>query len=123
MEDVCTVTFYEGKAISVELPITIVREVEYTEPSVRGDTSGKVTKPATLKGTKFTISVADFVKTWRQDRNRYPYQRIQKARLISHFLTFFNSRTIKSSGFTPRGFFLHFFWRLLHAYPPFHAII
>lgn len=63
MEDVCTVTFYEGKAISVELPITIVREVEYTEPSVRGDTSGKVTKPATLKGTKFTISVADFVKT------------------------------------------------------------
>lgn len=63
MEDVCSVTFYDGKPINVELPITIVREVEYTEPSVRGDTSGKVTKPATLKGTSFTISVADFVKT------------------------------------------------------------
>ena len=63
MEDECTVTFYNGKAIGVQLPITIVREVEYTEPSVRGDTSGKVTKPATLKGTGFTISVADFVKT------------------------------------------------------------
>ncbi|MGN1393773.1 MAG: elongation factor P [Succinivibrionaceae bacterium] len=63
MEDECSVTFYNGKAISVELPITIVREVEYTEPSVRGDTSGKVTKPARLAGTGFTISVADFVKT------------------------------------------------------------
>ncbi len=62
MEDVCEVTFYNGKAISVELPITIVREVEYTEPAVRGDTSGKVTKPAKLKGTDYTISVADFVK-------------------------------------------------------------
>ena len=62
MEDVCEVTFYNGKAISVELPTTIVREVEYTEPAVRGDTSGKVTKPAKLKGTDFTISVSDFVK-------------------------------------------------------------
>ena len=26
--------------------------------------------------------------------------------------------TIKSSGFTPRGFFCTLFWRLLHAYPP-----
>ena len=48
MEDICEVTFYNDKAISVELPITIVREVEYTEPSVRGDTSGKVMKPARL---------------------------------------------------------------------------
>ena len=63
MEDVCQVTFYNGKAISVELPISIVREVEYTEPAVRGDTSGKVTKPAKLAGTGDTISVPDFVKT------------------------------------------------------------
>ena len=62
MEDVCEVTFYNGKAISVELPISVVREVEYTEPAVRDDTSGKVTKPAKLVGTDFTISVADFVK-------------------------------------------------------------
>ena len=58
----CEVVFYNGKAISVELPIAVVREVEYTEPAVRGDTSGKVTKPAKLVGTDFTISVADFVK-------------------------------------------------------------
>ncbi|BEV71809.1 MULTISPECIES: elongation factor P [unclassified Paludibacterium] len=62
MEDVCDVTFYEGKAISVELPTTIVREVEYTEPAVRGDTSGKVMKPARLKGTTFEIPVPAFVE-------------------------------------------------------------
>ncbi|AVQ86095.1 MULTISPECIES: elongation factor P [Plesiomonas] len=62
MEDVCQVTFFNEKAISVELPTTIVREVAYTEPSARGDTSGKVMKPATLKGTDYTLSVADFVQ-------------------------------------------------------------
>jgi elongation factor P len=62
MEDTCQVTFYEGKAISVELPTTIVREVTYTEPSARGDTSGKVMKPATIAGGA-TLNVADFVKT------------------------------------------------------------
>jgi elongation factor P len=61
MEDVCQVTFYNGKAISVELPITIIREVEYTEPAVRGDTSGKVTKPAKLAGTGYVLSVPEFV--------------------------------------------------------------
>ncbi|MCL1060129.1 elongation factor P [Shewanella sp. Choline-02u-19] len=62
MEDICQVTFYEEKAISVELPITVSREVTYTEPSARGDTSGKVMKPATIAGGS-TLSVADFVKT------------------------------------------------------------
>ena len=41
----CEVVMYNGRAISVELPTTLVREVEYTEPAVRGDTSGKVLKP------------------------------------------------------------------------------
>src|SRR5207248_10931498 len=45
----CELTFYEGRAISVELPNTVVREVAYTEPAVKGDTSGKVMKPAKLK--------------------------------------------------------------------------
>ncbi len=63
MEDVCQVTFYDGKAISVELPTTVVREVEYTEPAVRGDTSGKVLKPARLVGTTFEVQVPAFVNT------------------------------------------------------------
>ncbi|MFO7747190.1 MAG: elongation factor P [Orrella sp.] len=42
------VVFYEGRAISVELPTIVVREIIYTEPAVRGDTSGKVMKPAKI---------------------------------------------------------------------------
>jgi elongation factor P len=42
------IVFYEGKAISVELPQSLLREIIYTEPAVRGDTSGKVLKPAKL---------------------------------------------------------------------------
>ena len=61
MEDVCEVTFYNGKAISVELPTIVVREVEYTEPAVKGDTSGKVMKPARLIGGA-EISVPAFVE-------------------------------------------------------------
>ncbi|BCV36536.1 MULTISPECIES: elongation factor P [Shewanella] len=62
MEEICQVTFYEGKAISVELPTTIIREVGYTEPAARGDTSGKVMKPASIVGTDLKLMVADFVK-------------------------------------------------------------
>ena len=42
------VVFYDGKAISVDLPTMVVREIIYTEPAVRGDTSGKVMKPAKI---------------------------------------------------------------------------
>lgn len=57
----CEVVFYNEKAISVELPNTIVREVVYTEPSVRGDTSGKVMKPAKIS-TGFELPVAAFIE-------------------------------------------------------------
>ena len=52
--------FYDGKAISVELPNSVVREVIYTEPAVKGDTSGKVMKPARL-ATGFELPVPAFV--------------------------------------------------------------
>jgi len=55
------VVFYDGKALSVEMPITVVREIE-TEPAVKGDTSGKVMKPAKLKNTGFEIPVPLFVE-------------------------------------------------------------
>jgi elongation factor P len=62
LEDGMTVevVFYDGKAISVELPTTVVREI-VTEPAVKGDTSGKVLKPAKIVGTGFEISVPLFV--------------------------------------------------------------
>ena len=58
----CEITFYDGRAISVELPNTVVREIAYTEPAVKGDTSGKVTKPAKL-ATGFEVAVPLFVST------------------------------------------------------------
>ena len=57
----CEVVFYNEKAISVELPNTIVREIVYTEPAVRGDTSGKVMKPAKIN-TGFELPVAAFIE-------------------------------------------------------------
>jgi elongation factor P len=54
------VVFYDGKAISVEMPNSVVREVIYTEPAVKGDTSGKVMKPAKLS-TGFELPVPAFV--------------------------------------------------------------
>ena len=57
----CEVVFYNGKPISVELPISLVREVVYTEPAVKGDTSGKVMKPARL-ATGIELPVPAFVE-------------------------------------------------------------
>ena len=55
----CEVVFYEGRAISVELPNSVVREITYTEPGVKGDTSGKVLKPAKIN-TGYEVSVPLF---------------------------------------------------------------
>jgi len=55
----CEVVFYNGKAISVELPNTVVREIIYTEPAVKGDTSGKVMKSAKIT-TGFELQVPLF---------------------------------------------------------------
>ena len=63
LEDGMTVevVFYDGKAISVELPTTVAREIE-TDPAVKGDTSGKVLKPAKLQTGK-EIPVPLFCET------------------------------------------------------------
>ncbi|AJP58623.1 elongation factor P [Pandoraea vervacti] len=59
----CEVVFYNDKAISVELPTTLVRVVEYTEPAVKGDTSsGKVQKNAKINDL-LEIQVPLFVNT------------------------------------------------------------
>jgi elongation factor P len=54
------VVFYEGKAISIEVPTSVEREITWTEPAVKGDTSGKVLKPAKI-ATGFEVSVPLFV--------------------------------------------------------------
>lgn len=55
--------FYEGHVIAVELPPTVICEIEYTEIAARGDTSGKVTKPAKLKGSGYELQVPAFCNT------------------------------------------------------------
>jgi len=54
------VVFYDGKAISVEVPTSVEREIVWTEPAVKGDTSGKVLKPAKI-ATGFEVGVPIFV--------------------------------------------------------------
>lgn len=50
------VTFYEGKAISIEPPATVELKVIETEPSVKGATAAAQFKPATLEtGLKITV--------------------------------------------------------------------
>ncbi|MCA3129994.1 MAG: elongation factor P [Betaproteobacteria bacterium] len=54
--------FYDGRPISLAMPNSVVREITYTEPAVRGDTSGKVLKPAKLS-TGFEVQVPLFCAT------------------------------------------------------------
>jgi elongation factor P len=56
----CELTIYNDRAISVELPTSVERVITYTEPAIRGDTSGKVLKPAKL-ATGFAVGVPLFV--------------------------------------------------------------
>jgi len=63
----CEAVFYDGKAISVELPTTIVRKVVYSEPAVKGNTSGNVLKEAkienAIEANSHIVQVPLFVST------------------------------------------------------------
>ena len=43
-----SITFYEGKPVGVKLPVNVTRTITYCEPGVKGNTSGKTFKPATV---------------------------------------------------------------------------
>lgn len=58
--DNAAVTFYEGKALSIEPPQTVELKVIETEPSVKGATAAAQYKPATLE-TGLKITVPPFV--------------------------------------------------------------
>ncbi len=63
----CEAVFYDGKAISVELPITIARQIVYSEPAVKGNTSGNVLKEARIENAveahQHTVQVPLFVSS------------------------------------------------------------
>ena len=54
------VEFYEGKAISVELPATVDLTVVETEPGLKGASVSNVTKPAKLE-TGLVVQVPPFI--------------------------------------------------------------
>lgn len=53
---------YEGSIIGVELPNHVVLEVTYTEPGLKGDTSGTARKAAELE-TGLSVNVPLFIET------------------------------------------------------------
>jgi len=55
------VIFYEGKALSLELPAAVVLQVTETEPALKGATAAAQYKPATLE-TGLKIQVPPFVE-------------------------------------------------------------
>ena len=57
---VCQVQLWNGKVIGITLPNFVELRITHSEPGARGDTSGNVTKPATLE-TGASIGVPLFV--------------------------------------------------------------
>lgn len=55
------VMYFEGRPISIELPITMVFEVKYTEPGFKGNTVSNVMKDATLDNGA-EVKVPSFIK-------------------------------------------------------------
>jgi elongation factor P len=56
----CSITIYEGNPIAVSLPSHVTLQITATEPGAKGDTSGNVTKPATVS-TGAQIAVPLFI--------------------------------------------------------------
>jgi elongation factor P len=55
------VTFFEGTAVTVELPGSVELEVTHTDPGIKGDSVSNVFKPATLE-TGLEIKVPNHVR-------------------------------------------------------------
>ncbi len=56
------ITYYNEKPVGIKLPINVTRTITYCEPGVKGDTSGKSLKPATLD-TGVEVKVPLFCNT------------------------------------------------------------
>jgi len=59
--DIVQLQFFKGSPISLELPKNVPLVVSYCETAVKGDTSGAITKDATLE-TGISIKVPAFIK-------------------------------------------------------------
>ena len=61
------VQMYEGRAVGIELPITVDLLVTETEPGLKGATVSNVTKPATLE-TGLVVQVPPFINAGEKIR-------------------------------------------------------
>jgi elongation factor P len=57
----CEVTLYNGIAIGIELPPSVVLQITESEPGIKGDTASGATKPAKLS-TGAVVNVPLFIK-------------------------------------------------------------
>jgi elongation factor P len=57
----CEVTVYNGNAIGIELPSSVVLQITKSDPGIKGDTASGATKPAELS-TKAVVNVPLFIK-------------------------------------------------------------
>ncbi|MGE0869424.1 MAG: elongation factor P [Kofleriaceae bacterium] len=77
----CTVLFFNERPVDVTLPTFVFLEVTASEPGVRGDTSGNVTKPATVE-TGAEVQVPLFIRvgdTVKIDTRTHEYvERVNK---------------------------------------------
>ena len=55
------VTLYNGNAIGIDLPPTVIMQVTSSEPGIKGDTASGATKPATLSSGA-VVNVPLFIK-------------------------------------------------------------
>ncbi len=57
----CEVMLFNGNAIGIDLPPSVVLQITASEPGIKGDTASGATKPATLS-TGATVNVPLFIK-------------------------------------------------------------
>lgn len=71
---VINVLFYENNPVSIDLPKTLNMTISYTEQGIKGDTTGKVTKPATLEsGLEINVplfcNIGDIIRVDTESKN------------------------------------------------------
>jgi elongation factor P len=57
----CEVTLFNGQAIGIDLPPSVVLQIKESEPGIKGDTASGATKPAKLS-TGAVVNVPLFIK-------------------------------------------------------------
>ena len=67
VEDIIDIAMYEGEAVTIEPPLSVVLKVTYAEPGVRGDTATNVQKTVKLETgaevkVPLFVSEGDYIK-------------------------------------------------------------